>query len=378
MRTGAVISERTLRHLPDARSLIGRLDRHFGPKPLKRKALIKPNIAYVRWRYVSNRDRTLRAWSHQPVYVDSAGVAGELRERGIVVGPSDHYLDQEGHNALNEASALILGLSRGDDVQSRISAGSADKRKNFCLHLVPYEQEHAPDSSLLRLALNKKLLEMVSLYLGMWPRLNALGAWLNYPTTDAPKESELWHRDPEDIQVIKVFICLTDVGNYEGPFCYISTTHPFGSGAARVPKHGDPNRITDEEMRATMPEGAWMTCKGPTKTMILADTIGYHRGGKPMSGNRMLITFTYTSGTPIIRRTINITGKPTWITHPFNAMQWRNNGHSADVRQGFGFGLMGRPAALADLDREQICTIKATYRTWHPRAIECGKSASGT
>ncbi len=52
---------------------------------------------------------------------------------------------------------------------------------------------------------------------------------------------------------------------------------------------------------------------GPAGTMILADTRGYHRGGKPMVGRRILITLTYTSGAPITSRRIWVSGAPTWV-----------------------------------------------------------------
>jgi hypothetical protein len=286
----------------------------MGPS-LKRRALTKPNLAYLRWRYVSNGRRTLRAWGGQSAYHDSPYIAGDLRERGIVVGASDQYLGQEGLEALVEASDLVLGLSRRSDVQATIASGSSGYHKDYIVQLIPGDYEHAPNSPLLRLALDRKLLEIVSHYLGMWPRLHGIAAWLNFPSADAPKQAQLWHRDPEDIKIIKVFIYLVDVDENCGPFCYIPKTHPFSSGAAITPKHVNSKRITDEEMRAAIPADAWMTCTGPAKTMILADTIGYHRGGKPTVGNRILISFAYTSGTPLVKRTLRVNGEPSRVTH---------------------------------------------------------------
>jgi hypothetical protein len=149
----------------------------------------------------------------------------------------------------------------------------------------------------------------------MWPRLHAIGAWLNFPSVDPPKQAQLWHRDPEDKRLIKVFIYLADVGPDRGPFSYIPKTHPFSSGAALVPKHADRKRITDDEMRAAIPADQWITCTGPANTMILADTVGYHRGGKSTGGNRILITFTYTSGSPHDKRALRVKGRPRWMTH---------------------------------------------------------------
>jgi hypothetical protein len=285
---------------------------------LKRQALTKPNLAYLRWRYVTNGARTLKAWRGDLAYDDAPKIAQELSERGIVVGPADRYLDQEGRQALAEASDLVLDNCSRPDVEAAIVEGRSKGGKDYLVQLIPWEYEHGPDSPLLRLALDKKLLEIVSLYLGMWPRLHAVGAWLNFPSAGAPKQAQLWHRDPEDIKIIKVFIYLVEVGENTGPFTYIPKTHPFSEGAAMVPPHADPKRITDVEMRATIPPETWVTCTGPKNTMILADTVGYHRGGKPSEGNRILITFTYTSGTPLVRRGLHVRGEPDWMT---NAMQ---------------------------------------------------------
>jgi hypothetical protein len=200
-------------------------------------------------------------------------------------------------------------------VQSTIQAGSsAYKKKDYIVHLVPADQMHKGDSALLRLALDKKLLEIVSLYLGMWPRLHAIGAWLNFPTSDEAKQSQLWHRDPEDIRLIKVFIYLGDIDANCGPFSYIPRTQPFGAKASADPEHTHPKRITDEEMRATVPQQDWLACTGPAGTMILADTVGFHRGGKPKIGNRILITFTYTSGTPFTEGSLKLDGMPDWAS----------------------------------------------------------------
>jgi hypothetical protein len=250
-------------------------------------------------------------------FADAPRVAAELASNGIVVGTINQFASQEGRGAFSKASDLVLGVSRSSEVQSAIKERrSAYNKKDFLIHLVPPDAKHGPDSPLLRLALDKKLLEIVSLYMGMWPSLQSMSAWLNLPTSDQAKHSQLWHRDPEDIKLLKVFIYLDDVDADCGPFSYIPKTQPFGSKSAFVPKHVDPKRITDEEMRAVIPVHDWLACTGPAGTMILADTVGFHRGGKPTNGNRILITFTYTSGTPFVSRLFKSEGVPDWASHP--------------------------------------------------------------
>jgi hypothetical protein len=276
----------------------------------RRKALTKPNLLYFWWRYVSNGTRTLKARSAKTGFSDTSRLAEQLVKNGIAFGPSQNFLTDEGVRALAETAESILEISRSDQVQNTIAKGTSDYKKSYLVNLLPWDHEHDVDGPVMRLALDPKLLETVSLYLGLWPRLHAIGAWLNFPTEGDATEAQLWHRDPEDVRLIKVFIYLNDVGDESGPFSYIRRTHPFSEGAAKIPPHRDSKRITDEEMRRTFPQSTWLSCVGPAKTMILADTVGYHRGGKPTKGNRILVTFTYTSGTPLSKRRLRVTGKP--------------------------------------------------------------------
>jgi hypothetical protein len=79
-------------------------------------------------------------------------------------------------------------------------------------------------------------------------------------------------------------------------------------------KYEKKKRVPDDRMSRLFPPNTWLVCTGPAKTMILADTLGYHRGGKPTNGVRILVTFTYTSGTPMIRPTLRIEGHPAWMS----------------------------------------------------------------
>ena len=66
------------------RSLLKDINRYFGSKSLKRKALTKPNIIYFRWRYISNRYRTSGVATPTSLR-RSPALAEELKRRGIAV-----------------------------------------------------------------------------------------------------------------------------------------------------------------------------------------------------------------------------------------------------------------------------------------------------
>ena len=273
--------------------------------------LTELDLPYFWWRYIGNARRTVRAWRARCSDSDVPLIAREFAEQGIVVGPSDRFLTTEGRTALSRASELTLNISRTSNVQETVARGVSDGSKSYMMHLIHFAQEHSIDSPLVKLALDRKLLEIVSSYLGLWPRLYSISALLNFPTAGEAEKAQLWHRDREDLKIVKVFIYLVGVDENCGPFSYIPATHQNRADLAMGPKRNDKN-ITDDEMRMKFPSETWRICTGPTHTMILADTVGYHRGGKPLKGNRILITFTYTSGTPLKSKCPRVLGRPSW------------------------------------------------------------------
>jgi len=283
-----------------------------------RQALTKPNLSYYLWRFASNSSRARRELFSTKSFPESTKIAGEIAQRGIVVGSSAKFLSPEGQQALNAASQEVLQISNQPEVQDIATGKVANEKlnKDFIIHLISRDKAFSKDSPVVKVAADKKLLEIVSSYLGMWPRLHAASAWLNYPTEGEAKTSQLWHRDPEDMKIVKVFIYLVDVDEHTGPFSYIPETQPFGAAAGKAAAYEKQKRVLDDELSSVYPRESWQSCTGPAHTMILADTVGYHRGGKPSTGNRILITFTFTSGTPYVERNFRMDGRPDWATDP--------------------------------------------------------------
>ena len=98
------------------------------------------------------------------------------------------YLSDEGRKALAEASASVLKLCESSEVQATLRNGQDVKGKDYIVRVVPKDLEYGSDSPLLKVALDQTLLEIVAAYLRMWPRLHAVGAFLNFATEDEAKE----------------------------------------------------------------------------------------------------------------------------------------------------------------------------------------------
>ena len=283
----------------------------------KRQAISAPNFAFYAWKFAANAVPTYRAMRmrrHDQRHKDTIAA---LREQGIVMAETDRFLTEGGRAALADASSGILATANSDRVR-RIIAGNEtnEDKKDFLIHLVKYGNGVPPDEPLLKVALDRQLLEIVAGYLEMWPTLFSIAAWLNYPTDQPPAVSQLWHRDPEDLRLLKVFIYLSDVKEHSGPFSYIPRTQPFGAAVEQARRCGNSLRLSDAKVSKVFPPSTWKVCTGSAGSMILADTVGYHRGGKPTSGVRILATFTYTSATPMMTRKMQVPAMPSWASLP--------------------------------------------------------------
>jgi hypothetical protein len=200
----------------------------------------------------------------------------ELKTRGIAVRPFEDVFRDRG------ALERLQQLAEAGD-------GSTSPTKDFLVRLMP--RTVAVGSPYVDLALEPQVVALANAYLGMRSYLRALDVWLNVPTSDPPKLSQLWHRDYDDVINLKFFVYLTDVDDTTGPFTFAPGTQPGGPRQLVIK-----DRLDDEEMARYVPRGEWVVATGAAGTVVIADTCGYHKGGKPTEGRRILWTAQFTSG----------------------------------------------------------------------------------
>jgi hypothetical protein len=154
------------------------------------------------------------------------------------------------------------------------------------------------DSPLLQLALQPAILNIVNGYFGVMARLFHLDVWKTIPLSHHRPltGSQRWHRDPEDLKLVKVFFYLTDVDETAGPLHYIKYSRvgdrygdlwpqklPYGSVAPA------------DEVEVKTPRSDWVVCAAPAGTFIFADTTGLHMGGRASEGERIFATWGFAS-----------------------------------------------------------------------------------
>jgi hypothetical protein len=153
--------------------------------------------------------------------------------------------------------------------------------------------------------LHPTILAVANAYLGTYCRLCYANLWYNVPTEphEPAIDSERWHRDHEDRNIVKLYVYLCDVDEQMGPLSYLRGSQPGG-------KHEDVFPVNPPEGSYPAPErlsekisaDAVVSCTGQSGTVILCDTAGFHRGGRSSTKARILLTATYVSDSALERR----------------------------------------------------------------------------
>jgi hypothetical protein len=213
--------------------------------------------------------------------VDALGIR-DLFER---VSQEVHELERDALDAIEAA---------------RGSVEEADVRKTFLYPLLPERPSLSELPNVSALALNDSVLRIAAAYFGMWTTLRYFNVWHTLVTRGEPRRSQLWHRDPEDRRILKMFVYLSDVDRGAGPLTYAGGSHSKGDLRQHPEGFRETGRgalrSTDEQMACIVPRSRWVEATGPRGTVVFADTRGYHKGGLARTRDRLLFNSLYVSG----------------------------------------------------------------------------------
>lgn len=250
------------------------------------------------WSGLLNRSGRRLFREFRPLLDDvQATAAAELSTRGIAITTVQALTGQA--SSLERVRAEAERMFALPEVASQIVEGrSKSGGKDYVVRAFGGAYVPDPSNEFLRLALNERILAVVSHYLGMWPRLKYIDLWYNVPAGPASSEvsSQRWHRDYDDYRMVKLFLYIEDVDAQNGPFMFIPETHagarlaglyPTKPPTGSYPPPGAVDRVVGPD--------APIVCIGDAGTLVLADAAGFHKGGRAIARPRILFTVTYAS-----------------------------------------------------------------------------------
>src|SRR5438132_3316267 len=158
------------------------------------------------------------------------------------------------------AQAKRLYEQRADRLE-----GDAEGSKGTYLAKLATKRYEANDP-FVRIALHPSVLNVANGYLRLRSTLRALELWHTWPTTGEAIQTQLWHRDADDVMNVKLFCYFTDVTVAAGPLTYAPGTHPLGDRRTR-PEHDEHMRSSDRQMAEIVPSQEWVVLEGPPGTI---------------------------------------------------------------------------------------------------------------
>jgi len=182
--------------------------------------------------------------------------------------------------------------------------------KNYNLRSSTIQPLLSAQSAILKIGLSEQLGKIASAYFKELALLRYADYWLSMPIPKAERNySQNWHRDPEDQQILKVFVYFNNVDENNGAFEYIKGSHQTGPYNAIFPYDKEhPNNYPDEaDLRQAIPADAFTINSGLKGTVIVCDTHGFHRGGYCKTADRWLMTFMFNRASLIISNQFKVT-----------------------------------------------------------------------
>lgn len=262
----------------------------------KRAPSLEQAAARARWRR-QNAQRTARFGATGDPRLER--FVEDLKRDGIAIG---RFEDLFGSTELyEEAESIALELRRRHEESGERAAESA---KPYLTKLLA-SSSFSLDDVFMRIALHPNVLSVANRYMGMRTLLRALDLWLTGPTPGPAIQTQLWHRDGDDLMNVKLFVLFSDVKLAAGPFCYAPRTHPLGDRRT-LPERDEHGRSTDEQVSSVVPESEWIVATGTPGTVVLADTCGYHKQIKPTGEQRLLLMSQYVSSAAWVDRALTI------------------------------------------------------------------------
>lgn len=148
------------------------------------------------------------------------------------------------------------------------------------------------ETAFTRFALQPRLLGMLAETLGTLPLLDYVLLTLSRPAAGELSQSQLWHRDHDDIRTIKLFVYLTDVNSAaDGPFSFLPG--PVSDRVGSLGRSHSPDmRLFERTDRSEMER-----IIAPRLSVFAVETSRcLHMGSRVAEGHeRLLFTATYTT-----------------------------------------------------------------------------------
>ena len=244
--------------------------------------------AWPIWFFILNR-KARKLFLQSPPRLDEIQkrLAEDLKLKGIATVHISELFNQDGtFEKLQQFT------------QHKLDGDLSIRGKRFLRSLIGDVPTLDFENPFILFVLHKKILGVVNSYMGLFAKFVSFSLDLTMPVgADAkPERSQLWHRDPEDKKMCKVFLYLSDVDETAGPFTYITESQYGGRWRRKFPPRFPRGYYPPAgAVEKTIPSQYFKVCTARAGTIIFCDTSGLHRGGYATQKTRTMFTAAFSS-----------------------------------------------------------------------------------
>lgn len=175
---------------------------------------------------------------------------------------------------MNEGKNLWRGHNKPQSELRKTEAFTAIEQPLLC---IPSILDVIFDSPLLH--------DIASQYCGAPVGLSGLNLRKSFVNSREEIETQVYHVDPNSPRFLKMFFYLNDVDIDGGPFQYVENSYK-----TKFEGWQDPYRRTDAEVHSIYGTEKVHRLTGKVGDVVMADTNAFHKGTKPKSADRGLLT----------------------------------------------------------------------------------------
>ena len=211
-----------------------------------------------------------------------------LKEKGFAKSSLDDLFG-DNKEILYKFNSIVKDLKKSkdfDDAYKNFRENINETGKHY-IHRLNDNKSFRIDinSYLINFILNDKIIDIVNSYFGMYAKLNTADLWVTFLDKEKNKRTNAqnWHRDRDDVKILKIFLYLNDIDSNNGATEYIPFSRKkekyehlakFSYGNI-APWKVYPRLNADKDID----NSDIVKFTGNKGTLYFVDTTGMHRGG---------------------------------------------------------------------------------------------------
>lgn len=191
-----------------------------------------------------------------------------------------------------ETPTIVQGFSKDRSDRYLFNEAEPPLGKKYSLP----EDLLVQSAGMQQLMADQSLAGIAEAYLGTLPSLSDVTLWWSttHPGTVDEDAGQLYHFDFDTApRWLMVFVYLTDVGTDNGPHVYVRGSHQPGIEQTKDLLQRGYTRIPDADVVAKFGADAVRELPGRRGTVMLVDTIGFHKGKSLIAGHRLMAQMVY-------------------------------------------------------------------------------------